>query len=189
MKHLPCPPRSYNKTFTDEDIESLVSCAQQGDTASFEHLYRLLVDRVYRFAYARVGSKAIAQDIVSETWKKVWVYLPRYRRGSFTAFLFRIAYTQLVSVLRKQRPTESIDDHSYIAAAAIALDERVIKKETVAQLYRMLHLLPQTYATVITLRFIDGMSIKETATVMNMSAIRVRVTQFRALQKLRTLYQ
>ena len=72
------PPDGTERAQTNP-IMQLVSQAQDGDSNAFGHLYDHYCDTVYRYIYYRVGSRATAEDLTSET------FLRALRRiGTFT---------------------------------------------------------------------------------------------------------
>src|SRR3712207_5367797 len=74
------------------DEGALVAAAQR-DPRDFGPLYELYVDRIYRYAYRRVGTHHEAEDITAQTFQQALQALPNYQwRGlPFGAWLFRIA--------------------------------------------------------------------------------------------------
>ena len=73
--------------------EGKLVAAAQADPKEFGALYELYVDRVYRYAYRRVGTHHDAEDVTAQTFQQALAALPKYEwRGlPFGAWLFRIA--------------------------------------------------------------------------------------------------
>ncbi|MEX2314178.1 MAG: RNA polymerase sigma factor, partial [Thermomicrobiales bacterium] len=85
------------------DDVALVAAACR-DRREFARLYERYVDRLYRYALARTGSEAAADDIVSETMVAALEEIARFdsARGSFAGWLFAIAARKLADRGRRQ---------------------------------------------------------------------------------------
>jgi RNA polymerase sigma-70 factor (ECF subfamily) len=90
----------------EQEVDALVERAKAGDRAALGALYDRLADRVYRFAFFRVGRRADAEDLVQRIFLKMIESLPRYQsRGiPFEAWFFRLARNTVIDHLRARRP-------------------------------------------------------------------------------------
>ncbi len=93
--------------------------AVQADREAFALLYRRHVSQVYRYCYCRLGNREAAEDATSAVFTKALIALPRYRGGSFRAWLFAIAQNVVVDDYRSRRPVQPL------AAAADLVDPAV----------------------------------------------------------------
>lgn len=168
-------------------IEDLAISWQSGSHSAFEELYELFTSRVYRFVLVRIGNHEDAQDITSETWKTVFVYIPSYKRGNFRAFLFRIAYTQLIAHVRRNKKTSSLDEALEIKSKNVSFEDQLAQKEEIERVYQALNRLPEMYKEILLLRLMEGFSIVETAKILGKSSVMIRVTQHRAVKKVKEL--
>ncbi len=173
-----------------EELERLVGAAQRRDPDAVARLFDRYYDPVYRYAYARLGNVADAEDAAAETFAAMVRALPRFRwRGvPFEAWLFRIAMSKVVDVARHRtriRTAESdvlfdAPDHEADPARVHALLEA--RLELIAAVER----LPRDQRDVLMLRFFLGRSIRETAHVLRRSEGAVKQLQLRGLATLRT---
>lgn len=168
-------------------IEELVKLAQNGDHEAFGEIYQILVDPIYRYVLFKVNSHIDAQDITAETFKKAWVSLHRYQQNNFRAYLYAIARNTTVDYIRKEARISKVAQSYPVIDEKINIEDHLIKKEEIRELYQAIKKLPENYAEVINLRFVEELSIKETAEILEKSSVSVRVTQYRALRKLRDL--
>ena len=175
------------KQLTNAEIETIVAQAQEGDIAAFSQLYELLVEPLYRFVLLRIGNEHDAQDITAETFKRVWQNLARYRTKNFRAFVFTIARNVTVDWIRKNKRNIPLDSNDHIVDTQVNLLEETQHKDTITELMAAIQRLPQPYQEVIILRYIEEMTIKETAAILQKSPIAVRVTQHRAIKKLKQI--
>jgi RNA polymerase sigma-70 factor, ECF subfamily len=169
-------------------VAELVSRAQQGDQMAFASLYEQYSPLVYRFLRRRLdGSDEIVEDLAEDVFVKVYEKLDRYvERGlPFTAWLYRIAHNHLVDYLRSlpRMSTHSLDDVAEVPeVAATAAYGRVLDRQSLEP--ALARLTPEQ-RQAIELRFMEGMSVAETARTMGRSDEAVKKLQARALANLR----
>jgi RNA polymerase sigma-70 factor (ECF subfamily) len=166
----------------------LVSRAQQGDRTAFASLYEQHSPLVYRFLRRRLdGADEIVEDLTEDVFVKVYEKLDRYvERGlPFTAWLYRIAHNHLVDYLRSRPRTsasslETVGDVAERSSGAAF--SRVIDRQSLEP--ALARLTPEQRQAV-ELRFMEGMSVAETAATMGRSDEAVKKLQARALASLR----
>jgi RNA polymerase sigma-70 factor (ECF subfamily) len=173
----------------DKDHE-LIKQAQQGDQNAFGDLYETHAPSIFRYLYVHLANSMDAEDLTCEVFLKAWQSLPRYtdRGVPFLAFLFRIARNALVDHYRQNNRQEqkNIDDmDGYKAEGVTEPIELVGNRLEHQRMLRVLSKLRSDYQSVLTLRFISGLSPEETAQVMERSVGAIRVLQHRALSVLR----
>jgi RNA polymerase sigma-70 factor (ECF subfamily) len=161
--------------------------AIKGDSDAFAKLYDSYVDRVYRFIYFRVGNEQMAEDLSSQVFLKAWENLGRYEiRGlSFGAWLFRIARNLVIDHYRTKKDHESLDEEgSADPDPALTVDGKMDAEFEAEWLRSAMQLLTDDQRTVLTLKFIEGLSTAEIAEVMGKRQGAVRALQLRGLQAL-----
>ncbi len=86
------------------DEQGWVDRAQQADTAAFESLYRLHVDRVYGLCLRMTGNPSEAEDCTQEAFIQAWNKLSKFRGDSaFGTWIHRIAVNSVLGRMRKAR--------------------------------------------------------------------------------------
>ncbi len=86
------------------DEQVWVERAQQADTAAFESLYRLHVDRVYGLCLRMTGNPSEAEDCTQEAFIQAWNKLSKFRGDSaFSTWMHRIAVNSVLGRMRKAR--------------------------------------------------------------------------------------
>jgi RNA polymerase sigma-70 factor (ECF subfamily) len=80
----------------------LIAAARQGDRASFEALLRPLIDPAYGMAFARVGQREAAEDVVQEAALNAWRAIRTLRPGttSIRPWFFAIVANEARSLVR-----------------------------------------------------------------------------------------
>ncbi|MBI4336716.1 MAG: sigma-70 family RNA polymerase sigma factor [Chloroflexi bacterium] len=173
------------------DVDDLVRKAQQGDGQAFAGLYELLVDKVYRYMRVRVSNTAEAEDLTQEAFLRVLEGLPSYtaRGRPFAAWVFRIAHNLVVDRYRsKSNASEMVPLEEMPALPAHQdVEETAIRTLDAEQLRRAVRHLTDLQRQTVELRFIAGLSLAETAAVMDRNENAIKALQHSAVQALRRL--
>jgi RNA polymerase sigma-70 factor (ECF subfamily) len=175
-------------TMSTRQAAELVARAQQGDQQAFATLYETYRPLVYRFLRRRLdGADEAVEDLTEDVFVKLYEKLDRYvERGlPFTAWLYRIAHNQLVDYVRTlpRHQARSLDGVVDVAETQATAEYRsVLDRETLAP---ALARLTDEQRQAVELRFLQGMSVAETAATMGRSEEAVKKLQARALVNLR----
>lgn len=171
-----------------DDVLGLVRRAQGGDAEAFGELYDRYVDLVYRYIYYRVGTRALAEDLTSET------FLRALRRiGSFTwqgrdigAWFVTIARNLVADHYKSGRfrlevqVADMLDaDRSQDGPEGEVLD--AITNRTLLEAVTRLN--PEQQECIV-LRFLQGLSVAETALAMGKNEGAIKALQYRAVRSL-----
>jgi RNA polymerase sigma-70 factor (ECF subfamily) len=164
---------------------TLVTRASAGDVAAFRALYEQHVGVVVGFLHRRVAPSDV-EDLAAETFCRAFEQMPRYEwRGvPFRAWLLRIAFNLVVGRARRKSSTEVITADLPPVASAAAEDAAVRRVEA-QELLAALARLPEPQRHVLELRFLEDLSVGETAAVIGSSEEAVRASTYRALRTLR----
>jgi RNA polymerase sigma-70 factor (ECF subfamily) len=180
---------------TDEEearrLIALVELARGGDSEAFGLLYDHYHVSVYRFVYYRVGSVALAEDLVSETFFRALRSMSsfRWQGKDFGAWLMTIARNLTTDHFKAGRtrlelPTEDLSSHD---GSTEGPESAVLSSLTNEALLRALTQLPHEQQECLIMRFLQGMSIAETAAVLGRSDGAVKQLQLRAVRNLAKL--
>lgn len=169
--------------------EAWLTAARTGDAAAVDDLIRAIRPRVLRYCLARLGNLAVAEDVTQEVCLAVVTALPRYRDEghAFSAFVFGVATNKLresarAAARRREQPAEQLPA---VVDEAAGPEELAARLDDLRQVTALLDTLPDTQREVLLLRVAAGLTVAETAQTLHMSPGAVRVTQHRALSRLR----
>jgi RNA polymerase sigma-70 factor (ECF subfamily) len=159
-------------------------------TDEFAAAYESHAKSIYKFLYWRTKNTQVSEDLTSSVFEKAWRSRGNFHGGSVRAWLYRIACNTLIDHWRKQKelPVEDVDvlpDKVSDPSLGEALD-KALQAE---QLQRAVNRLPADMRAVVRLRFMKGLSCKQTAKRLALSESNVRVVQYRALKKIRGYLQ
>ena len=172
-------------------LVNLLQVAQDTcDPAAFDGLYLLFADRVFRYLLARIGDPDLAEDITAQVFlrliEKIGIYRigPRDNVAIFSAWLYRLAHNKMVDVLRShKRSQESPLEHAAHVVSGQTM-EAVEEHLDFQRVLQSLKVLNDQQREVTVLRFVEELSIAETAQIMQKSEGAVKALQHRALETL-----
>jgi RNA polymerase sigma-70 factor (ECF subfamily) len=162
------------------DEASLIERAKT-DSEAFRQLYERYLPELYRYTYYRTGNPTVAEDVVAETFLRVWRNLRRYeQRGvPFRYWLYRIAGSILADIRPRQMPVAGLGWET------VAENDAAGQVELRLDLARQLRSLPQAQQEAINLRYVQDLSLKQVAEIMGRSEGAVKQLAWRGLRTLR----
>jgi RNA polymerase sigma-70 factor (ECF subfamily) len=168
---------------TTNDDETLIRQAQN-DPQAFACLYDRYVDRIYTYVLRRTNDDAVAQDVTSATFEKALRHLRQFRwQGkSVCAWLYRIARNEAISIHRKQKFLTALSiGHPFSQQT----EQEIENRQQVNELQRGLNRLSETDREVLMLRFYEGLSNEDVATILRCSVNTLYARTHRALGRLK----
>lgn len=152
----------------------------------FGKIYDRYIDKIYRFVFLKVSSQEIAQDISSETFVRGWEKFQIEKIDNPQAFLYQIARNLVIDYYRNKGRVKIISvENLPIVDNKINLEDRVNIDSDIANIKLKLADLKDDYQDVIIWHYLDDLSIKEVAKLMDRSEDATRVLLHRALETLR----
>jgi RNA polymerase sigma-70 factor (ECF subfamily) len=174
----------------------LIELARNGDKAALSQLVNTYSERIYNLALRILRKKEDAEDILQETFLTVIEKLHTFDgRSSFFTWIYRIATNASLMKLRKKKVifkeiaedpeyTESVESRVFVDwsqdPSINVLDEEIKQK-----LDEAINKLSDIYRSVFVLRDIEGLSIKETSAILDITEENVKIRLRRARQFLR----
>jgi RNA polymerase sigma-70 factor, ECF subfamily len=180
----------------DNDV-MLVQAAQQGDKKAFAQLVEKYEQRVYNLTRKLMRDQQDAEDVLQETFISVYRSLRTFHGdSSFSTWLYRIATNASLMKLRARKaPSISLDEPAEsdgdgvmpreIADWEFTPEEALLRGEVRSQMETAVQSLPESLRTVFVLRDVEGLSVQETADVLNISVPNVKTRLHRARLLLR----
>lgn len=169
----------------------LVELARSGDSEAFGLLYDHYHTTVYRFVYYRVGSTAVAEDLTSETFFRALRSMSsfKWQGKDFGAWLTTIARNLTADHYKSGRTrlelaTEDMGAHD---SATEGPESAVLDSLTNEVLLKALRELPTEQQECLVMRFLQGLTIAETAKSLGRSDGAVKQLQLRGVRNLAKL--
>ena len=189
----PAPPEDDDSTDNAEQqrMAALLTLAQQGDGEAFGQIYDAYVGQVYRYLFYRVGSQPLAEDLTSET------FLRALRRiDSFTwqgrdicAWFITIARNLVTDHYKSSRFRLEVSTADMLDAdrSDDGIEQEVLDNLDNQALLAAVRQLKSEQQECVVLRFLQGLSVAETAAVMGRSDGAIKQLQLRAVRALAKL--
>ncbi|HKU58153.1 MAG TPA: sigma-70 family RNA polymerase sigma factor [Gaiellaceae bacterium] len=190
----------------------LVAALRAGNEEAFRSVVREWHGSLLRVAQIFVPSRAVAEEVVQETWLRVLGALDRFEgRSSLKTWVFRILVnTAKTRAQREGRslPFSALHDPARVPEAAVDADrffseadehhpggwsspprelpeERLLAAETRERIADAIESLPPTQRAVISLRDVEGWSSDEVRNALDLSEVNQRVLLHRARSRVR----
>jgi RNA polymerase sigma-70 factor, ECF subfamily len=196
-----------------EDIRT-VEALRAGDEEAFRELVGRYHASLIRVALMYVRTRAVAEEVVQDTWIGVLRSLPRFAgRSSLRTWIFRILANQARTRARREARSvpfsslagaddnaPAVDPDRFLSADHPAFpghwtsppqswgaipEERLLARETRDRVLEAIEALPASQRTVITLRDVEGWSSDEVRNLLEISEGNQRVLLHRARSKVR----
>lgn len=176
------------------DEKELVANAKKGDVSAYGRLVAIHQHVALRLAYLVVRDHAEAEDVTQEALVKAFRALDRFRgEAPFRPWLLRIVRNEALNRVRgrgrRERLALRVAADPVSGGAAPSPEAAVIEDEERGRLLVALDSLPQRYRSVISARFLVGLSEAETAGVLRIPTGTVKSRTSRGLERLRRILE
>ncbi|MBR0575504.1 RNA polymerase sigma factor [Proteiniclasticum sp. BAD-10] len=163
-----------------KDRTEAIRQMQQGNPGSFRPLYDAMVEEAMTVALAVLRDRESAKEVLQETFIRVYTHWDRYDpRRDFEPWFFRILLHECRRYQRKSQrwpiPVEELQ---------LASPEEDIPSE-VSPLEGMVEALPPEDRILLQLKYVQGFSERELATMLDMHPGKVKTKLYRLRTKLR----
>ncbi len=170
---------------------ALVELARNGDSEAFGQLYDHYHASVYRFLYYRVGSVPLAEDLTAETFFRALRSMSsfRWQGKDFGAWLMTIARNLTTDHFKagRTRLEQTTEDMGTLDSHTEGPENAVLATLTNEALLAALGELPTEQRECLVMRFLQGLSIAETAELLGRSSGAVKQLQLRGVRNLAKL--
>jgi RNA polymerase sigma-70 factor, ECF subfamily len=176
---------------SDLSETQVVARAQRGEAEAAGLLYEAHQAAIFRYLWLRVGERETAEDLTGEVFIRMLEALPRYRSSAtpFRAWLYRIARNLAIDHGRRAR---RVGGEAPASLEAMPADlhpagdpaHQADEKLSLEALRAALAGLEAGQREVVTLRFLSGLSLRETAAVVDKTEAAVKALQHRGLAAL-----
>jgi RNA polymerase sigma-70 factor (ECF subfamily) len=156
----------------------------------FEQIYDEHVVPIYRFIHARVGNRPDAEDLTAQVFLRAVEQLDTTRDGGqITSWLYRVSQNAVADYWRAfyRLPLVGVDQ---VAPGwepsddgVMSVRRQVADDGTGVRVEQLLRRLPANYRRVLELRFLQRLSVAETAEQMGITRGNAKILQYRALRK------
>jgi RNA polymerase sigma-70 factor (ECF subfamily) len=195
-------PAVRSQTVSDED---LVERLRTGDERAFAELVSTYQQPLVRLALTFVPSRAVAEEVVQETFIGVIRGIGRFEgRSSLRTWIYRILVNRARTTGAREPRHMSLGEERDVLAGRFSangvwtdppspwpddVDERLAAPELARRLLAAIEGLPGLQRQVVTLRDVEGLSSAEVCELLEISDGNQRVLLHRARTKLRAMFE
>ena len=173
----------------EQSDQDLIDATLAGDPGAYDILMKRYERLVFKVAYGFGRNREAALDITQNALLKAYNGLGTFRRGSqFKTWLDRIAYNEGINWRRSQRRheegREAIESEDRFSVGG-GQESELIRQERQDRIRKELRHLKSNHRLAVTLRYFEGMSVREVAKVLRCSEGTVKSILFRSVRHLR----
>jgi RNA polymerase sigma-70 factor (ECF subfamily) len=137
-------------------------------------------DSVYRFIRGNLKDEARANDIVQDSYEKLWRHVTEIDYSVVKSWLFSTAYHNMIDIIRKEKRMTNLE---------VSHEKEMIYESQYSDLNEILHeavaRLPEQQKTAVMLRDYEGYSYKEIGDITGLSEAQVKINIYRGRLALR----
>lgn len=181
------------------DDHELVARLRTGDEGAFVSLVRQHQPGLLRLAEAMVGSRAVAEEVVQDTWLAVCKGAAAFEgRSSLKTWIFTILVNRARSTASREHRTEPVDGDEYDGCFDSSgvwatppipwsekVDDEIVARQFAKEVSKVLPSLPDAQQQVLLLRDVEGLPAAEVSTLLSISDGNQRVLLHRARCRIR----
>ena len=181
-----------NESMANQDDQELIRQTLDGTKESFGHLIRKYQDRLYNGMVQILRSETEAEDVVQDAFVLAFTKLSSFKGNSaFFTWLYRIAYNDAITRLRRRKPTVSIDGKNADSTRldfpdkGPSPDNRLQQQEQAVQLDKAMKRLSHEHRAILVLREMDELDYDAISEILDLPIGTVRSRLHRARAHLR----
>ena len=179
-----------NKINIQSTDEELMLAVQNGSMTAFEIIYDRFHQRLFHFILRFVRQRALAEDLLQETFLRLLKGRNKYRKGyHFSTYLFTIGRNLCLDALKTWESRHILagqEDNMMKAADPSQSPGRMLEKaQMVGMLESEIQKLPQDQREVLLLSKYSGLSFKEIALIVESTSAAVKQKVYRAMLTLK----
>ncbi|HLW29505.1 MAG TPA: sigma-70 family RNA polymerase sigma factor [Brumimicrobium sp.] len=182
------PIYHHSDQMLNQEMEWIISAKQ--DPKNFAPLYEKYHEQIFRYVYQRMDDKHLAYDVTSQVFLKAIKNIGRYEyRGvPLASWLYRIAKSELNQAFRDSRAKRTINIDSTQVATFMEVFEEETNSINKKRLFHALSQLNGLDLQLIELRYFEDRAYKEIGEILDIKENNAKVKTFRALEKLKKLF-
>lgn len=184
---------SERKTLTDEEVVKEYLRTQ--NNYYFEILYGRYSAKIYGKCLTILKEEGLAQDATQDVMMKLLLNLSKFGgKSKFSTWVYSITYNFCIDFIRKKKKDKSqyFEDVSQFEDVVDEVDDKELLEIELDRLKIIMERIPPDDKSILMMKYLDGMSIKEICVVINKTESAIKMQIKRAKLKFvrihRTLY-
>ncbi|MBA4537843.1 RNA polymerase sigma factor SigW [Bacillus aquiflavi] len=180
----------------EDIVKKRIKQVLKGDQNAFGEIVEIYKDRVFQLSFRMLGNRQEAEDIAQEAFIRAYVNISSFNiKLKFSTWLFRIATNLCIDRIRKKKPdyyldaevagTDGLTLYSQVAADGTLPQDQLESMELHETIQREILRLPEIYRSVIVLKYIEELSLKEISEILDLPLGTVKTRIHRGREALR----
>jgi len=172
-----------------DQVADLCERAKAGETTAAAELISLFYERIYFYLRRLCGNDEDAEDLTQKTFLKVWSGLASFQgRSSFATLIHGIGHHVYLDWRRRKNRSDFQADAWWETCVADGPNpfENAAEQDMARQLYALVQQLEEDAREAVHLHYYQGLSLNETAEVLNIATSTLKYRLREALNLLRT---
>jgi RNA polymerase sigma-70 factor (ECF subfamily) len=179
-------------------IKKRIKQVLKGDQNAFAEIVEIYKDKVYQLCFRMLGNRHEAEDIAQEAFIRAFINIHTFNQKlKFSTWLYRIATNLSIDRIRKKKPdyfldaelagTDGLTMYSQLAANIMLPEDELESLELQEIIQKAILILPDKYRSVIVLKYIDELSLKEISEILDLPIGTVKTRIHRGRESLKNL--
>lgn len=178
-----------NRALADQDLD-LMTRVSADDEQAISDLYDRFGSLVYRMAYQSMPSRADADDVVQEVFVRLWRTASRYdpKRAALVTWVMLLARRMMVDRLRRMRARvkPSLLEEGWSPPSSVQEPKAALEQnERFGAVMERIEKLPELQKTVVKRAYLNGQTLKQIGTELDIPLGTIKSALSRALVRLR----
>ncbi|WP_019244580.1 MULTISPECIES: RNA polymerase sigma factor SigW [Bacillus] len=168
----------------------------KGDQNAYGEIVEIYKDKVFQLCYRMLGNRHEAEDMAQEAFVRAFVNIHSFNiKLKFSTWLYRIATNLCIDRIRKKKPdyyldaevagTDGLNMYSQVPGDTLLPEDEVESLELHERIQKEITQLPEKYRTVIVLKYIEELSLKEIGEILDMPIGTIKTRIHRGREALR----
>lgn len=176
--------KGNSKSITDE--EAIQKYLETQRSFYFDLIYERYAPKIFAKSLSLMNDEALAQDCTQEIMMKLLLNLSKFNyKSKFSTWVYSITYNFCIDKIRKRKkdPSVNVDDFSYYDREDDEIADRHLKEVKLERLKTILDVIPIGDKSILLMKYMDSLSIKEISQMTNKSESAVKMKIKRAKEK------
>lgn len=173
--------KSDRKTLSDEEVVEQYLSTQKN--YYFEILYNRYSSKIFGKCLTILKETNLAQDATQDIMMKILMNLSKFGgRSKFSTWVYSITYNFCIDYVRKRKKDKStlVEDINQYEGVVDDIDDSQILEVRLANLKKIMIKMPTGDQSVLMMKYLDGMSIKEISSALDKSESAIKMKLKRA---------
>lgn len=150
----------------------------------FDEIYRAYYKTVYYYIYDLCKNPTVSEDVTQETFYKVMRKIKTFKgECSLSTWMIQIAKNTYFNYLRKNKLENKYSEKEVFETESI--EEKILNKETAAEIHKLLHNLQEPYKEVFWMRTFGELPFRDIGEIHGKTESWARVTYYRAKEMIK----